>query len=308
MALYFLMTAALAATASTAPVSRTIIRDVTMTARGDDVTLDVRTSEPIDTAHAHGRIGEHSVIIWMDTVRVGKSRVFSFVDGRQVWAQQFPHGVVELQMPTDGLLCSGPVRITATQAGLSASVHCPATATAKAAAPVKESVPDVTRAGLIAADLRPAAPVLPMTTAPTTPTPWWLVVLLGALGAVAYLVARRRTPADKLVEVVQSYGLGPKRSLVVARVGDKMLVLSSSEAGLHLITELTGTQATRENALEQAAHALRAQSQAGTQPPLRAPPLHARPNITAFEELLAESSEDESLRRKLAMGMTGRVQ
>ena len=104
--------------------------------------------------------------------------------------------------------------------------------------------------------------------------------------------ARRRRRGTRLVHVIESAPIGPKRSVVVCRLGDELLVLGSSEAGVTLL-------ATRPAPVQPAA-ALE-ESQAGV---LARMGLARKPG---FEELLAESAEDLELRRKLAAGRAGRV-
>lgn len=61
-------------------------------------------------------------------------------------------------------------------------------------------------------------------------------LLLGALAVAAYLVARRRRGTiHRHIEILETASLGPKRSLVVARIGDDTFVLGSSEAGITLL-------------------------------------------------------------------------
>jgi len=60
-------------------------------------------------------------------------------------------------------------------------------------------------------------------------------LLLAALALAALVTARRRRRAPRLVEIVESASLGPKRTLVVARLGEELLVLGSSEGGIALL-------------------------------------------------------------------------
>jgi hypothetical protein len=61
-------------------------------------------------------------------------------------------------------------------------------------------------------------------------------LLLAALAAAALVLARRRRGAPRMIQIVETASLGPKRSLVVARVGDELLLLGSSEGGIALLT------------------------------------------------------------------------
>jgi len=61
-------------------------------------------------------------------------------------------------------------------------------------------------------------------------------VLLAGLAIAAYVVARRRrVPKLKQIQILETASLGPKRSLVVARIGEETLVLGTSEAGITLL-------------------------------------------------------------------------
>lgn len=66
-------------------------------------------------------------------------------------------------------------------------------------------------------------------------------ILLAGLAVAAYLFARRRrVPKLRQIEILETASLGPKRSLVVARVGDETLVLGTSEAGITLLKTTGG--------------------------------------------------------------------
>ena len=61
-------------------------------------------------------------------------------------------------------------------------------------------------------------------------------LLLGALAVAAYLFARRRRASvEHHIQIVETASLGPKRSLIIARVGDETLILGTSEAGITLL-------------------------------------------------------------------------
>lgn len=142
------------------------------------------------------------------------------------------------------------------------------------------------------------------------------VAALLALAVAALLATRRRQQAPRLVRVLETTGIGPKRALVVAQIGDEVMVIGSSEAGLQLL-------AARPAGLEPQA-AAPARLQAVPDPAPAAAPVRgavlgllsrlrgARPATPgqaapAFDALLAESTEDLELRRKLALGQPGSV-
>ena len=110
-------------------------------------------------------------------------------------------------------------------------------------------------------------------------------LVLVVLAVLALVASRRRRRTPRLVEIVESSSLGPKRALVVARMGDELLLLGSSEGG---VTLLTTRPAPRE-------------------PSPVARPAAAAPEPSRFELILGESAEDVELRRKLAVGLGGNI-
>ncbi len=156
-----------------------------------------------------------------------------------------------------------------------------------------------------------------------SPGPVAAGLLLAGLAAAALVMARRRGRTPRLVEIVESASLGPRRSLVVARLGDEILLLGSSEGGVTLLSTrpaagLVRTQAPRTESTFGAP--LFGPSDSG--PPLPTgrvsqilgrlsglrSRLGLRPRTSSaplFDTLLTESQEDVELRRKLAAGRAG---
>jgi hypothetical protein len=64
--------------------------------------------------------------------------------------------------------------------------------------------------------------------------------VLGLLGAVALFLAKRKARPSRLLQIVETASLGPKRSLIVARVGSETLILGASEAGIALLGRRNG--------------------------------------------------------------------
>jgi flagellar biogenesis protein FliO len=134
-----------------------------------------------------------------------------------------------------------------------------------------------------------------------------------------------------VIRIVETASIGPRRSLVVASVGGRTMVLGVSEAGVSLLDApaslpvAVGTPKPVESIAE-AALGLRSLGSAAEEP---APELPAEEkqhessllsrlfNRKAreaeglgredFAQLFAESMEDEELRRKLALGQSGRI-
>jgi flagellar biogenesis protein FliO len=163
-----------------------------------------------------------------------------------------------------------------------------------------------------------------------------VVVLLAGLAIAAVVFARRRTARPRLIKIVETASIGPRRSLVIANVGGRTMVLGVSEAGVALLDAQAPALAPRagnaQSALlgdepaavsEQLVAGLRALAQERSQGEAPAPApetksessllsrlFHQREPLApshAFEDLLSESLEDQDLRRKLSLGESGRV-
>ena len=165
-----------------------------------------------------------------------------------------------------------------------------------------------------------------------------VVVLLAGLAIAAVVFARRRTARPRLIKIVETASIGPRRSLVIANVGGRTMVLGVSEAGVALldaqVPALAPGAGNAQPALlgdepvavsEQFVAGLRALAQERSQGEASAPApapetksessllsrlFHQREPLApshAFEDLLSESLEDQDLRRKLSLGESGRV-
>lgn len=142
-------------------------------------------------------------------------------------------------------------------------------------------------------------------------------LVLLALAVAAIVLGRRRRSAPRLVQVLEQTSLGPKRALVLARLGDEVLLLGSSEAGITLLKVQPASpealqarpqpEPAREPAPVSGAVASLVARLAGRA--VRPEPVEgsgAAPRA-GFEDLLAESAEDQELRRKIAAGRGGSV-
>ncbi len=159
------------------------------------------------------------------------------------------------------------------------------------------------------------------------------VALLAGLGVAAVLFARRRSTRVRMIRIVETASIGPRRSLVVACIGGRTMVLGVSEAGVSLLDAQAGPPGVpampergQPSNFEEAALGLRGMVtnhtearadaaddarhegsllgrlfQRGTTPSESARRGHE------FDQLLAESLEDQELRRKLSLGEAGRV-
>ena len=154
------------------------------------------------------------------------------------------------------------------------------------------------------------------------------VALLVGLGVAAAVFARRRVKGSRMIRIVETASIGPKRSLVVACIGGRTMVLGVSEAGVSLLDSQGSSPV-----ISEAPARLPPVNDVDTAAGLRSQPFHEvdgseqknessllsrlfpRSKATAeddhrshdFENLLSESLEDEELRRKLSLGEAGRV-
>jgi flagellar biogenesis protein FliO len=152
-----------------------------------------------------------------------------------------------------------------------------------------------------------------------------VVMLVGVAGGVLALT-RRRTRRQGMIQILETAAIGPKRTLLVARVNGRTMVLGASEAGIALLASLEGTveipvaavmgnlPAVREYS-DEPAPALAAEAAPepeGEMGVLRRlfsprPKDSSARDAAAFRELLDESYEDQELRSKLAQGLSGKV-
>lgn len=160
-------------------------------------------------------------------------------------------------------------------------------------------------------------------------------VLLAGLAVAAILFARRRTTRTRMIKIIETASIGPRRSLVVANVGGRTMVLGVSEAGVALLDapvspapiEPTGAPAAVTDSVppqQQSVPDLRALVEERSEPERsiqdvshessllsrlfhRQPPSSSPLSSRDFEDLLSESLEDQELRRKLSLGESGRV-
>ncbi len=141
------------------------------------------------------------------------------------------------------------------------------------------------------------------------------LAVVASLAAIALYLSRRRPGTGRrLVQVLETASLGPRRQLVVVRLGDDLMLLGSSEAGVTLLSmqpagaataaATTGVQVVHLEPVEPE----RPNFLVGLWSRLRdrAPATPAAPQ-PSFEDLLQESADDQALRRKLASGRPARV-
>jgi len=134
--------------------------------------------------------------------------------------------------------------------------------------------------------------------------------LIAGLAGATLLLARRRRAPGRRVQVLETTSLGPKRSLVLARLRDEVLLLGASEAGITLLRAQPAAELELDAAPPLAPSPSTADRRAAPLADLMARLRRARPDRPSaahFESLLVESAEDQELRRKLARGLSGSV-
>jgi flagellar protein FliO/FliZ len=154
-----------------------------------------------------------------------------------------------------------------------------------------------------------------------SPGPLAAGLFLALLAAATLVMARRRKRATRLISILESVSLGPKRALVVARLGDELLVLGSSEGGIALLSTRPAAGLLSESTVSpppqrqeflgaEACPPLQghATSKGGVLDLFSRLKARARPSSTPpFDALLTESLEDVELRRKLAAGFAAQA-
>lgn len=119
--------------------------------------------------------------------------------------------------------------------------------------------------------------------------PLWGALVLAALAALAFILSRKRRRFDRRMEVVESLGLGPKRSLCLARIDENYFVLGVSEAGVQLISSVEAT-----------AQAGQARQAVARPQDTSHSDVAAGHEVLGFEQLLVESTAEQELRARLA--------
>lgn len=161
------------------------------------------------------------------------------------------------------------------------------------------------------------------------------ILLLGGVAWVGLKVSRRRRGLGRHVRIMETTPLGPRRSLIVAKVGNETLLLGASEAGIALIQVRTndakpaeeGDELPGGSRVDEAPEGSWLDVMPGGTPEGDEAPeagqvkLLSRlfrkrrrglPESWPFANvldasLLEDSSEDRELREKLALGMEARV-
>ncbi len=122
-----------------------------------------------------------------------------------------------------------------------------------------------------------------------------------AFAGVIGKFAKGLTPKSKLIEVLATHYLGPKKNIAVVKVGGRTLVLGVTDESINLITQIQGDRFDIESETRsQPQHAERPRSQASAKTASAAEPAH-----DPLEDLLLDELDFEP---KLQQGATNRGQ
>jgi flagellar biogenesis protein FliO len=170
----------------------------------------------------------------------------------------------------------------------------------------------------------PQGPVLAGTTGGGSWFALGVMLLVGAVGGMLVLT-RRRGRREGLIRILETAAIGPKRTLLVARVNGRTMVLGASEAGIALLESIEGKESTpvaqvmgeppavRERIEEPLALPAEAASETDGEVGMLSRLFRRRPKLVsdkdeaAFRDLLAESYEDQELRERLSRGLVAKV-
>ena len=190
---------------------------------------------------------------------------------------------------------------------------------------------DATSAKVAAADEAKVEAIAPLSAqaAPFAPKSSNLNLILPALALLglagfAFYAQKKRPLRSRSIQILETAHIGPKRSLIVAKIGGETLLLGTSEAGITLLSnrpintdgivsaELAVTDSDPNFTRTENAFFEKQQKSGNAFASLLEK--FKRPSITdetktgqAFEDFLADSAEDDELRRKLSQGITGRI-
>ncbi len=156
---------------------------------------------------------------------------------------------------------------------------------------------------------------------------WFVMGVLLLVGAVGGMLAftRRRARREGLIRILETAAIGPKRSLLVARINGRTMVLGASEAGIALLESIESKQAEPLAQLMGEPPPVREKLDPPVDSPAQTPneaegemgvlsrlfrrrsKLNGAQDETAFRQLLAESYEDQELRERLSQGLVAKV-
>lgn len=208
-----------------------------------------------------------------------------------------------------------------------AEAPAPARKNAPAAQAKPSPAPSATPVATQAAPAPPTIPQAPVLASAAGGNSWFVfgvLLLVGAVGGMLVLT-RRRARREGLIRILETAAIGPKRTLLVAKINGRTMVLGASEAGIALLESIEGKEAApvaqvmgepppvREKLEEPLAlppePASEPEGEMGVLRRLfrRRPKLVSAQDEAAFRELLADSYEDQELRERLSQGLVAKV-
>jgi flagellar biogenesis protein FliO len=252
------------------------IDGVSAAAAGNKLTVEVKTSAPVETGDVRSKFVGGMMQLYLDGGHARGDRR-TFKSGEFDASVLKRNGYVKVEVPLSAELeCEGPVAVAAGESGFTASMRCAglgntieepveekvAAEPAHEAAPVKAAEKTTTPAPTVERTAEPSAPAAPAPKAEAKPEPVKVAeapaaavaappaaiatgsspammmpaIVLIGLGVAAYYFKKRQTKKSSLIEILETAQIGPKRQLVVARVNGETMVLGSSEAGITCLT------------------------------------------------------------------------
>jgi flagellar protein FliO/FliZ len=320
-----------------------------VTAQRDEGVLEVRVEADaaIDAEKVSAKLESHRLLIQVPATLDAESRTFH-VAHRYLLARREGEGV-EVEIPIGAKVnCALPVTVSAVTNGIEVKIKCedeketaptqsaaaPAVADAKPAVivaktiekPVEKSVvvekpaPVVAKAVESRIEPKAEAPKFDLDAKPETKsTPFGAIaiVIVFAGLACAAVFARKKKRSTSTIQVLETAALGPKRSLILAKVGGRTLLLSSSEAGIALLSnidELPTAPDARDAGPSQDIFEQLDEHLVAKAPTRKLDVVAKLRKFTAkrpppsFDTLFAETHEDQELRMKLLAGQSTRAQ
>ena len=319
-----------------------------------ELTVQVLADGPIDAAKVTSRLESRRLVLQVPATLEGQARVFHadhrYIQARRagdgvelevpIGSQVSCAGPVSVVAISDGLearvTCAGEPAEATVNAAPPVVAEAAKPAAAQPAAKTVESKPieaakvvEVKAVEPKLAEALKAKAAEPAATFETASPPADLLAdskksspigaaaaaaVVVVLGAAAYALRNRKKSNSSRIEVLETAALGPKRSLILARVGGKTLLLASSESGISLlenvVDDLTGP-----DPLPAAAPALLSKLRKLAQPRLASShpdpffklSKYLKPVAPQFDALFAEEQEDQELRQKLLAGQSVRA-
>ncbi len=311
----------------------------------EQLNIFVATGAPLALDKSRAYIADHNVWIELPGATLNRAaRRFGKKIKSKAYRQN-KNNLVSLKIPYGNRQqCREPIELSLVAGGFQAKVAC---ATASASKSKSDSTVKALQAALDAvsnseANAKESTPVVlptrghpgrrPVSDAQsqipksnTSANEFWklsllALIVLGLIAAVIVLARRKNNPS-RWIKILEVAHLGPKRSLIVARIGGQTLLLGSSESSIALLASLPETENIKNESvlIPSRGEPVISNSfqptvsddygQAGLLSRLlkSAFPTKEANRKPQFDSFLMESAEDQELRRKLDAGLCGRI-